>query len=88
MEHEVKAACRQTKHTAGGLDGWAPDDRALFTDTTYSFLAVLLNNEERTGRWPTDMQQARAVFLETEPGGQPTALGVRILLTLPLLYRK
>ena len=45
---DVQLACKATKHTAGGPDGWAPDDWAILPSDAYSLIATLLNEIEKT----------------------------------------
>ena len=84
----LQEECTQGSYSAGGMDGWSPEDFSLLSLMAFEWLAELLNAIEGGMSWPSDLQHGRASFLAKgeEPSCDP--LKYRILLLLPCLYRK
>ena len=70
------------------MDGWAPADWALLPLKAFDQLAVLLNVIEEGAPWPEGVLHGKATFLCKTPEPSLEALDYRILLILPLLYRR
>ena len=56
--------------------------------TAYTTLANLLNEIEAGLPWPTATNQAKAAFLSKHPTPSTDPLGYRVLLILPVVYRR
>ena len=78
----------QTSKSVGGMDGFTPDDLSLVSFKATRMLAVLLNLIEEGAPWPSDMIQAKGVFLAKDLKDQDDPLKFRTLLILPMLYRR
>ena len=85
---DLFAECTKGPYTAAGLDGWAPEDLSMLPLCAFNWLAQLLNRIEAGASWPSDLLHGKASFLSKteEPSSDP--LKYRILLLLPVLYRK
>ena len=79
---------RNAKHSAAGLDAFSPEDFSLLSDTACEWLADLLNNIEKGAPWPDDLLVGKAAFLSKDNTRTEDALAYRILLILPVLYRR
>ena len=55
-------ACVHGPKTAGGMDGWSPDDWALLPLEAFEEVAYLLRAIEEGAPWPTGILHGRAVF--------------------------
>jgi len=55
-------ACVHGPKTAGGMDGWSPDDWALLPLEAFEEFAYLLRAIEEGAPWPTGILHGRAVF--------------------------
>ena len=86
-EH-LKATCTHAKHTVAGMSGFSPSDFALLSDNMYHWLAHLLNLVEDGVPWPIDLCSAKAAYLSEDPLRTEDPLGYRVLLILPVLYRR
>ena len=84
---DLDETVRHTKETAAGLDQWAPADLKMWSRGALPQLAALLNLIEKTGRWQTQMQTARAAFLPKEEEDPLEPQSYRVLLMLPATYR-
>ena len=56
----------------------------MLSDTTYAWLALLLNVIEDGADWPSSLLHAKAAFLSKDDD----PLAYRILMLMPVLYRK
>ena len=59
---ELKGAAAAAKASCGGPDGWRPAEFKLLGDGALEELAFLLNDIERTGKWPGVLMRARGGF--------------------------
>ena len=84
---DLEESLRDTKETAAGLDQWAPADLKMWSKGALQQLAALLNVIEKTGRWPKQMQTARAAFLPKDEEDPLEPQSYRVLLMLPTVYR-
>eukprot|EP00969_Alexandrium_andersonii_P239335 10565598-Alexandrium_andersonii.AAC.1 len=57
---ELRRAFWVASPTAGGMGGWTPRELRAVPMAACRRLAALLNWIEREGRWPTDLQVAKA----------------------------
>ena len=81
-------ACVHGPKTAGGMDGWAPDDWSLLPEEAFEEVAYLLRAVEEGAPWPTGILHGRAVFLAKTEVPSLDPLKYRVLLVLPLCHRK
>ena len=75
-------------NSAAGLDNFSPEDFKLLSDLTCDWLAYMLNAIEAGADWPDDLQSAKAAFLSKDPAKLDDPLEYRVLLILPVLYRR
>ena len=80
--------CCTGPYTAGGLDGWSPEDFSILSLESFNFLACLLNGIEGGLPWPDGLLHGKASFLSKTDVPSADPLKYRILLLLPTLYRK
>ena len=59
---ELMAECFNAKHTVASLDNWSTAEFALLPRAAYVMFADFLNRVEREGRWPEQLQIAKAAF--------------------------
>lgn len=85
---QLKAECLHVRKSAGGLDHFEPADFALLGDLAFSKLASLLNAIEDGAEWPEDVTVARAAFLAKDADNLENPLAYRVLLIMPVLYRR
>ena len=55
------------KNTAGGLDGWVPEDFKYFSPLCFVWIAGVLNAIENGAQWPDGCMHARGAFLAKDP---------------------
>ena len=79
--------CMHIANTAGGLDGWRPEDLKLLSPMVFKRMTDILNAIEAGAPWPTPLLNGRAAFLAKDPEQLEDPLGYRPLLVLPVLYR-
>ena len=60
---QVMDIISQLDVTAGGMDGFLPEEMKLISFKAAGILANILNLVERGADWPTDLLNARAAFL-------------------------
>ncbi len=77
----------QAKETAVGMDQFAPGDFKLLPNMALGHLADLFNIIEKGGRWPHQMETARAAFMAKDEDDPLNPLAYRVLLMLPSAYR-
>ena len=80
-------ALQETKETAAVLDQWAPADLKMWFGEAFKYFPKLINPIEKQGRWPTQMQNARAAFSAKEEEGLIEPESNRVLFMLPAVYR-
>ena len=85
---DLLEACQHGPFTAGGMDGWAPDDWSLLSLDVMEEFAYLLRAIEKGAVWPAGCLHGRAVFLSKTGDPSLDPIDYRILLILPVLYRK
>ena len=86
--HELKASCCAAQRSAAGLDHFSPEDFSILYDETYVWLTHLLNDIESGAPWPDDLTTGRTAFLSKDPDKVEDPLAYRVLLILPVLYRR
>ena len=79
--------CIHVANTAGGMDGWRPEDFKLLSPLAFKAMADILNAIEAGAPWPAPLLNGRAAFLAKDPEQLEDPLGYRPLLVLPVLYR-
>ena len=84
----LKTACCNAKHSAAGVDAFSPEDFTYLSDATFAWLADLLNDIEAGAPWPKDLLVGKAAFLSKNLAKTEDALSYRVLLILPVLYRR
>ena len=84
---DVKATCNEAKHTAAGMDQWAPADLKELSDCAYQYLADMMNTIEQGAPWPEALLSARAAFLAKDANDALIPLAYGVLLMLPRIYR-
>ena len=84
----LQAECTNARPSAGGMDQWAPDEMALLSLKAFKTLVSLLKLVENGAPWPQHCQHARASFLSKDPDDLLNPLSDRVLLMLPVLYRR
>ena len=84
----LRTECINARHSAGGLDHFDPADFTLLSPQAYHWLAMLLNSIEDGADWPEDILLARASFLAKDRDNLESPLSYRILLIMPVLYRR
>ena len=84
----MKTVCVNATKSAGGLDNFTPEDFTYLSDETYEWVATHLNIIENGGAWPQDLLLGRAAFLSKDPDDTENPLSYRVLLILPVLYRR
>ena len=60
----------------------------MLSHKAYEWLALLLELIESGAPWPEDMLKAKATFLAKDPALTENHLAYRVLLILPVLYRR
>ena len=85
---EFRASCIVASKSAAGLDDLSPEDFALLSYNTYWWLTTLLNLIEAGADRPKDVAQGRAAYLSKDPRDTHNPLAYRVLLILPVLYRR
>ena len=84
---DVKATCNEAKHTAVGMDQWAPADLKELSDSAYQHLADMMNTIEKCAPWFEALLSARAAFLAKDANGALNPLAYGVLLMLPSINR-
>ena len=74
--------------TSGGMDGWGPKDLTLLSPKAFMFLALLLDAVEAGHPWPNGVMHGKAAFLAKDEIPSLDPMQYRILLILPILYRR
>ena len=85
---QVRESFTNSAHNAGGMDGCLPAEMALLSNTTYDWIATLLNCIEQGAPWPEGQTNGRLAYLATDPGQPFNHLAYRLLTRLPNLYRR
>ena len=85
---DIYQTCNEGSPTSPGLDHWTPGEFRLLSRKACCILADLLNFIETGAPWPNALTQAKGSFLSKDPSRPYDALDYRILLVLPVLYRK
>ena len=65
-----------------------PDDLSLIGPVAAGFLASMLNKFENGMKWPSHLLQGKAAFLAKDPTKLDDPLSYRVLLLLPVVYRR
>ena len=73
------------KPSALGLDGWSLADLRSLPDKLLGWLADVVHNVERLGRWPTRLAEGYTALIPKE--GPPGPLNTRPLTVLSMVYR-
>ena len=73
------------KPSALGLDGWSLADLRSLPDRLPGWLADLLREVERLGKWPTRLAEGYTALIPKE--GPPGPLNTRPLIVLSMVYR-
>ena len=63
----MRTVCVDATKSAGGLDNFTPEDFTYLSDSTYEWIATLLNIIEDGGTWPQELLLGRAAFLSKDP---------------------
>lgn len=84
---DVKATCNEAKHTAVGMDQWAPVDLKGLSDCAYQCLADMMNTIEQGAEWHEALRSAQSAFLAKDAEDALNPLAYRVLLMLPSVYR-
>ena len=71
--------------SALGLDGWSQADLRSLPDWLLGWLAVLLREVKRLGKWPTRLAKGYTALVPKE--GPPGPLNTRPLTVLSMVYR-
>ncbi len=74
-------------HSAGGLDGFTPEDLTLVSPHAAQLLADMLNCIEDGAAWPMQLNKGRAAFLAKDLEKLDDCTNYRILTILPIVYR-
>lgn len=85
---ELRDGCIHARRSAGGLDDFELPDFALLSRSIFKWIAALLNTVEEGAPWPKDVADARAAFLAEDVAKLEDLLAYRVLLILPVLYRR
>ena len=80
--------CITSTLTSSGMDHWSPGEFKLLSLIACDYLAMLLRLIEGGAPWPCDLVHAKGSFLSKGPCNPHDPLSYRILLLLPVLYRK
>lgn len=83
---DVKATRNEAKHTAAGMDQWAPADLKELSDCAYQHLADMVNIIEQGAAWPEALLSAQAAFLAKDANDVLNPLAYGVLLMLPSIY--
>ena len=73
------------KPLAQGLDGWSLADLRSLPDRLLGWLADLLREVERLGKWPARLAEGYTALIPKE--GPPGPLNTRPLTALSMVYR-
>ena len=73
------------KPSALGLDGWSPADLRSLPDRLLGWLADLLREVERLGKWPARLAEGYTVLIPKE--GPPGPLNTRQPTVVSMVYR-
>ena len=84
---DVQEASRAAKNTAGGMDGWQPEDFNMLSPAIYQAIADLMNTIEAGAPWPKATMHARAAFLDKAPTRDESTVGTQVRLVDPTQYR-
>ena len=85
---KLKQACIAAISSVAGMDAFSPDDFKQLSDTTYAWLACLLQLVEQGEPWPQDVLRAKSAFQSKDQDKIDDPLEYRALLILPVLYRR
>ena len=86
---DLQEYCCKVPHTAGGhRDGWQAEEFAGFSTIAFQRLAEVMNKIEESGSWPSQPPHGRTAFLAKDIHNQEDPLNFRVLLILPLIYRR
>ena len=81
----VRKGLSGMKPSALGLDGWSLPDLRSLPDRLLGWLADLLCEVERLGKWPTCLAEGYTTLIPKE--GPPGPLNTRRLTVLSMVYR-
>ena len=81
----LRKGLSRMKPSALGLDGWSLADLRSLPDRLLGWLADLLREVERLGRWPTRLAEGYTALIPKE--GPPGPLNTRPLTVLSMVYR-
>ena len=83
---DLQTSLAHAKETAAGMDQFAPGDFKLLPMVALDHLADLFNIIEKGGRWPQQMEKARAAFMAKDEDDPLNPLAYPVLLMLPSAY--
>ena len=81
----LRKGLSRMKPSALGLDGWSLADLRSFPDRLLGWLADLLREVERLGKWPIRLAEGYTALIPKE--GPPGPLNTRPLTVLSMVYR-
>ena len=81
----LRRALMRMHPSAPGLDGWSLEDLRALPDQLLEWLADLLREVERQGRWPLRLAEGYTALIPKE--GPPGPLNTRPLTVLSMVYR-
>ena len=81
----LRRALMRMHPSALGLDGWSLEDLRALPDQLLEWLADLLREVERQGRWPLRLAEGYTALIPKE--GPPGPLNTRPLTVLSMVYR-
>ena len=65
---------KQSTRCAAGMEGWRVAELKVLPTFLLDKLAQLLNNVEKSGRWPRSLERALVTLVPKGEGGQPLAM--------------
>ena len=80
--------CTSGKMTTAGLDNWEPAELAMLSESTFDWIAEMLNLIEAGRPWPDGMLHAKAAYLVKDPKRTDDPLAYRVLMVLPAVNRR
>ena len=81
----LREGLSRMKPSAQGLDGWSLADLRSLPDRLLGWLADLLREVERLGKWPARLAEGYTALIPKE--GPPGPLNTRPLTALSMVYR-
>ena len=81
----LRKGLSRMKPSALGLDGWSLTDLRSLSDRLLGWLADVLREVERLGKWPTRLAEGYTALIPKE--GPPGPLNTRPLTVMSMVYR-